>query len=237
MDTSSFLSSLRAFEQNILVSNYRLLPAAFEPTKELTAYPVPLERGWPSLTPHMRVWDSRGLMARVPLFWQMEAPLRTTCDEVGAFLFINDMSNMPLGAAAIRDANVDTVVTQMRDVGPFSLHLLEAKIALPNFIAVHPHASALAPLPQACRETPIAQEVHLFPGVPMLVQCPCLSAQKEPVFHAAPGCRIYRAGGQVLFTGADTDPQPPYDYPLLMTLREAGSCQCGEGRWAYIDHA
>lgn len=78
---------------------------------------------------------------------------------------------MPVGGAAIRSADIDTVLTTAEDARAFVTFLEEKSIPIPrNWFLIHPASSPNQSLPAALRETSfnIAEEVHEYPGCPKL---------------------------------------------------------------------
>lgn len=105
-------------------------------------------------------------MARLPLFWQLEIPLFHACRHAGSFLFINDVGNMPLGAAAIRTAEIDTIVTDFDDAVAFSAYLAQSTCPIPQkWFIVRPPLRAGKPLPSHLAHVEVAEEVHETPGI------------------------------------------------------------------------
>ena len=166
---------------------------------------------------------------RLPLFYQLEPALFRAARSAGAFIFVNDQENMPVGAMAIADGSMDVVVTTQKDSVVFSQFLTERSLQLPRaWIVLHradqPWELPAALLSPAAR---VAQEVHLFPGLPVLTQCPALIDAKAPRFHAAAGMAVnpLKTGARV--SGPMGDPVPLSEYQLNIPLSESGMCACG----------
>ena len=148
---------------------YRFLPSSFDPDDpHMRGIPVPLDWRWSSIEEGLRVRGARGVMVRLPLFWQMEVPLFYACRAVGAFLFANDVGNMPLGAAAIQGADIDTVITNFENADAFAVHLTERQISLPkNWVIVRTPLNAQTSLSQILqnKDLSIFEETHSSPGI------------------------------------------------------------------------
>lgn len=204
----------------------RLFPAAFDPADaNLGAFPCALDWQWRSCEMALKHFNARGIVMRLPLFWQLETPLHAAGQAAGAPLFINDQGNMPVGAEAVR-AGLDTVVTDALDAKAFALYLAERAVRVSSWILIHPLPAAAWVLPEElASDAHVAQEVHLFPGVPLLVQCPYLVEKKVQQFHLVhpftleDGKRLINPGDELL---------PPWRYALSLTLKAAEPCACGE---------
>lgn len=146
---------------------YRFLPSSFDPDDpDMKGIPVPLDWCWDSAEHTFKAWGSRGVMMRLPLFWQMEVPLFRACRSVGAFLFANDVGNMPLGAVATRIAEIDTVVTDFEDTCMFTSYLLECNAPLPkHWFIVRNQKNAHRQLPHALANVAVYEETHSSPGI------------------------------------------------------------------------
>lgn len=180
----------------------------------------------------LRHFGSRGILMRLPLFWQLESPLYTACRATGAPLFVNDQGNMPVGDAALRLAELDTVVTGAADATMFSSYLSEHGTPLPMWFIIHPLPSEPWDIPPALKKNDVrvAQEVHLFPGVPLLEQCPSLADNKEPVFHASGSYAIEYSDAKTLISSIKDDLASLKRYELPVQLKEDGTCPCGKIR-------
>lgn len=145
----------------------RLFPSSFDPDDQnMRGVPVPLDWRWDSVERTFKAWGVRGVMMRLPLFWQLEVPLFHACQSAGAFLFTNDVGNMPLGAVATRIAEIDTVVTDFNDVCMFVPYLLERGAPLPrHWVIVRNPEHAHHPLPLALANVTVYEEVHSSPGI------------------------------------------------------------------------
>lgn len=145
----------------------RFLPNSFDPDDpDMNGIPVPLDWRWNSVEHTFKTWGVRGVMMRLPLFWQLEVPLFHACQNAGAFLFANDIGNMPLGAVAMRIAEIDTVVTNLEDACTFVPYLLEHGAPLPrHWVIVRNQENAHHPLPSAMAKLSVYEEVHSSPGI------------------------------------------------------------------------
>lgn len=152
-----------------MTTSQRFFPSSFDPDDaHMTGNPLPLDWRWRSAEDALTSWGSRGVMMRLPLFWQLEVPLFHACQSAGAFLFANDVGNMPLGAAAVDIADVDTVVTELDDAAAFASYLTIKRMSLPKYwFIVRKSSHAGAPLPPELTGNGISvhEEVHSSPGI------------------------------------------------------------------------
>lgn len=232
MKASEFLELLHTVQHRIPEMNSRVMPSTFNPDDPaLCAFPYHKIAGWSSCEHIVRDSGARGVMMRLPLFWQVEPNLFAACHAAGAFIFINDADNMPLGAAAVRDAHIDSIVTDAQDAYAFSKYLLEKKTGMANtWIIVHDSHTSIAPLPHALEASHlrVAQEVHIFPGVPVLEQCTLLQKNKKASFHVSDSYEYETTKESLALTSNDASPLPLVRYELPLPLYEEGQCACGK---------
>ena len=160
------------------------IPSSFDPDDpDLKALPRPHGWRWSSCEAALKEFGTRGLMVRLPLFWQIIPPLHESCRTLGIPIFINDLANMPLGAAALLHAGVDTVIAEAGDATQFAAFLKQNKLSFPKAWLVIHRANDAWNIPETLAASSLVQEVHLSPGVVLLSQCPELMRQKKPLFH------------------------------------------------------
>jgi len=201
----------------------RLMPTSFDPNDpDLRSYLIPIDWKWTSCEDALRHAGAIGVMMRLPLFWQLEVPLRDACVAAGAFIFVSDRNNVPLAAEALRSAEIDCVVTDASDTLAFSGFLREKHREQPDsWFVIHP---ANAPLISLDRlgDASGAQEVHLFPGLPVLEQCHALRSLKGASFHLCEGFEYVAESQTVAIEGAR-----PMRVRLPFALHEDRTCVCG----------
>lgn len=205
-------------------------PTSFDPNDpELKAFPRLHNWRWKSCETALRAFGSRGVMSRLPLYWQSTFALHRACRAVGIPLFTNDLANMPLGAAALRGAGVDTVVCESGDAAEFAAYLERCASRMPlAWIIVH-RVGSVVELSERIRRSPagVAQEVHLLPGFPILIQCPALMREQKAAYHAAEGSR-WRIEPNRSFVSFFEEWLPFVDFETTCRLRERGTCPCGK---------
>ena len=206
----------------------RIIPTSFEADDSgLAGFPLhPLSR-WDSCAAALLEFKPHGVMMRLPLFWQLEVLLWYASRAARAPIFLNDPENMPVGAAALQFGGMDTVVTEQRDAALFVDYLQKEKMKLPEkWIIVHRADDGWnVPAPLAgCR---IAQEVHLFPGLPVLSQCASLMNESAdtPRFHITKEIR-YEPGTNVVETQMK-DAIPSFKLGMPSIVADS-TCACGD---------
>lgn len=229
-DEANLTAVLEAAEPAIPGMRARIFPSSFDAnSKALRAFPRALDWKWSSCERALRESGSTVVMMRLPLFWQLESPLHAACRSVGAPIFVNEPENMPVGAAAIYSASVDTVVSASADAFSFVSYMLEKKVALPRvWVLVHEaQGEWRIPAPLESASLNVSQEVHLFPSTVLLSQCAHLAASKKSDFHIFDGYSWELLNDASYITSAGDDPLPLYRYKLPFKLVEAEKCACG----------
>lgn len=228
----AFLKLLERIESKIPEMNCRVMPASFDPDDEnLRAFPYYLAPRWNSLERALRESGSHGVMTRLPLFWQVESNLHHACRAADAFLFLNEPENMPLGAAALRLAEIDTIVTDKKDALAFSSYLGHNNFPIDfTWLIIHSAEQDAIKIPEILLRSgvKIIQEAHIFPGVPVLEQCSLIWKNKLPQFHASDDYILEKIGEKITITSASNIPFPFLRYELPLQLREVEKCKCGK---------
>jgi hypothetical protein len=137
---------------------------------------------------------------------------------------------MPVGAAAVVSAGVNAVIGEASETFSFTSFLLERDVQLPALWLLIHKADMREwniPAPLGREGTHVAQEVHVFPGAPVLEQCPVLAHEKLPVFHTSPAYQWDIRENATYITSIGNDPFPLYRYLFPAILRTAGTCPCG----------
>jgi hypothetical protein len=135
---------------------------------------------------------------------------------------------MPVGRAAILSAEIDTVVTDERGSFAFSSFLIDKTTPLPpHWLIVHePSGAWEAPPALEGKYVRTAHEVHLFPGMPLLVQCPALADAKDMGFHCSP-LYEWRINDTEVFVSSDNGLFSFEHLQLPFALRQEELCPCG----------
>jgi hypothetical protein len=145
-------------------------PSSFDPfDPTLTALPFPPGWRWSTLEAALSRFESKFLLSRIPLFWQIESPLNEICRSVGTTVFHNEVENMPVGAASVRSAEIDTVLTTSEDAHGFVAYLFEKAVPIPkNWFIIHPVIKHDLPAKLQERAFIVVEETHDRPGSPKL---------------------------------------------------------------------
>src|SRR3989344_928656 len=219
------LARLALIEKSIPRMDCRVLPSSFEaedPT--LAALPRPLDWQSESLADALKEFPAkRGVMMRLPLFWQVESFLHAACRIVGIPLFVNELENMPVGAAALRGRGVDVVLTENADANAFSLYRQEKGVSASSWFIIHriEEPWQLSPALEGAR---VAQEVHLFPGLPLLIQCAALWGTDR--FHLSAEFEIHSKNDDTSISSVKNALVPLREYHVPL-LKKVGLCTCG----------
>ncbi len=237
----TFLKLLERIESRIPEMNCRVMPSSFNPDDEnLRAFPYHLSPRWGSCERALRESGSHGVMMRLPLFWQVESNLYHACRAANAFLFLNESENMPLGAAALRLAEIDAVVTDTKDAFAFSLYLSSNNSPLDfTWVIVHTADYGAIKIPEILLQegAKVIQEVHIFPGVPVLEQCSPIWKDKSSFFHVSDDYILEQIGNNDAITSANDAPLPFFRYELPLRLREEKKCSCGKQTFSIKKYA
>lgn len=227
---NELMELLIAAENEIAETPCRLFPSSFNPNDpNLTAFPRPFDWQWNSCERILRALDAHSVMARLPLFWQIESPLNAVCRKIGAILFLNEPENMPIGAAAIKSVPIHTVICEAEDARGFSLYLAEKNISPSAWFLIHRGDAAEWNIPDSIDiAESLAQEVHLFPGMPVLVQCASLIKKHSALFHISEEYAWEIAGDKTYISSVENIPFPLVKFELPFSLACREKCLCGK---------
>jgi len=223
----AIVSRLLDIQQSLATMQCRIIPTSFEADDpELSGFPIHPNWHWSSCARILSVLKPHGVMIRLPLFWQLEIPLWYACREARTPIFLNDPENMPVAAAALQRGGMDTVVTEYRDAVALVAYLSENNHPLPRaWIIVH-RAYDEWTVPSILSKETVAHEVHLFPGLPMLAQCPALmnSTSETLHFHLTPECQYNESSNSVETVPRETLPAFTLQAPPITAT---DMCECG----------
>lgn len=227
------LSRIKDFEHRIPALQCRAVPTSFNPEDTaLCVFPASSAWKWSSLEKFLKSTGSRGVLSRVPLFWQLESPLHAVCVETHAIFFLNDVANMPLGAAALRGMYMDTVLTDSKDAAAFATFLGTSNTKPRTWFIVHSVFEDSWAIPELSSASIIGHDVHLFPGVPLLEQCEVIVEKRRLLFHFADTFTYEQSNNSLLVTSTGDTPLPIERYRLPLKLQEHGQCSCGKTLFA-----
>ena len=231
MTLAALLVALRKNEGRLLRgTDCRIVPTSFDPDDpELSAYPREADWQWDSCRRFLTHFEARTVMCQLPLFWQMSGPLRLVCSDAQCPIYPNEPENLPVGAAAITSGDANLVIIEVGDAARFSSYLFEKSKPLPSSWLIIHRAHGAWELPPTIRSSRsrAAQEVHLFPGVPILVQCEAQADAKASAFHLAQDFAWDTRNERPLLNSADAL-FPFKGLELPFALAATGACSCGE---------
>lgn len=211
----------------------RLVPTSFDPNDpELSGFPRSRGWRWGGAERMLRTPGITFVLMRVPRFWQVEPYLNAACRAAHVPFFPNEPENMPVGAAALREIGAAAVVSEGQDALQFSSFLAEREQALPaTWLLVHPVDAANWDLPVFLSDDLLVfEEVHLFPGVPVLEQCETLAQQRRHgVFHLSDAYTWNVSEAPAYVTGSKDDPVPLEHFALPFSVHVLSEqCACGK---------
>ena len=225
-------TKLEPLEESIKKLHYRVVPSTSD-ADDPYLRALPLARGWRwlSLEDHLKRFGPEMLILQLPSFWQLEPLVHAASRAAGAPVCTIEPKNYPLDKAAIRLASADAILAEATDADALAeyLHAAQAKLP-PYWLLVHtaeaPHWDAPTLLLKG-QHILVAQEVHLAPGVPLLVQCTSIVAAKSGQYHQSD-----------LFTWSSDMLSPAItatamlfeleDFALPFALVDKGMCVCGK---------
>lgn len=232
------LHALHTSEEYLRNTPSRMFPASFDPNeKSLTAFPRSLTWSWDTGERILRSVFAQSVMSFVPLFWQTEIPLYAACRAAGATLLVSDPENVPMCCAAVRSIAVDTIIGEVSIVDRFITELAKREQTCPKLLyIIHRKDASNWNVPENIVQNAhaIAQEVHLFPGVPILQQCPILATEKSTLFHPSSSYYWEFESDATYISSLGDDILPVFRLLLPVVLDTKGSCSCGSTLVSHI---
>lgn len=235
MDTRSIaarlVSILEPIQDRIADEHWRVVPSSFSSTDpNLRALPLPQEWQWPSLAETLTALEVHTLILQQPGFWQVEPFAFHAARESSIPVCNIEPQNYPLDRAAIRFAEADGVLAEASEAALLAEYLYAHNVTpLRAWVLIHSADANTWDVPPALvrANVQVAHEVHLVPGVPLLVQCGHLAKQNAPRFHRSHIC----SWSEDLRTPAITIESLPFNltqFELPFALQDEGICTCGE---------
>lgn len=223
---------LEPLQEVLATQPVRVVPSSFDSTDpNLRALPLPTDWRWPSLAEALAALEVHTLILQQPGFWQME-PLAFYAARQSSIPICNiEPQNYPLDRAAIRFAGADGVLAEASEAAAIAEYLHVNNVApCKAWILIHaadaPHWDTPPTLVRA--QVGVAHEVHLTPGVPLLVQCKHLAKGSVPRFHRS---SIFTWGDNLDAPTISATALMPFalaDFPLPFSLKDEGLCACGD---------
>ena len=174
---------------------------------------------------------AKAVMAHLPHFWQLEIPLHAACRSVGAPIFVGEPENIPVAAAAIVSAGIDTVIVGTTASFALCSYMPGKQVPLPpHWMLIHDSCAASWEIPAPLRtdDYRVFQEVHAFPGLPILEQCAVLAQARSTHFHRSNSFAWNDSEPTAYITSTGDDPFPLYRYALPFSVEPLHTCDCGE---------
>lgn len=229
MDITDALRGLSSLQKDS-GDKHSYIPSSFNGDEiELAGYPRPLQWSWKSVEESLISVGPSVVLIRLPLFWQVESQLWRAAQQARAPIFVNDKDNMPVGRSCLISAGADTVITDAYDSIAFSAYLRDHKTPPPRAWIVIQDISNIRDLSSVHSDehTQLFQEIHLFPGMPVFVQCAHLSKMRSKnIFHGAPETRV-EIQETARFFGPMSDPFPLINIDLSVSVNPTETCSCG----------
>lgn len=219
--------------QDIIASKpWRVVPSSFISTDpNLRALPLLMDWQWPSLAEVLAALEVHTLILQQPGFWQVE-PFAFYAARQSSIPVCNiEPQNYPLDRAAIRFAEADGVLAEVSEATAIADYLSTNNVTpLRAWALIHPADAPTWDTPATLvrSNAQVAHEVHLTPGVPLLVQCKHLAKQKASLFHRS---KIFIWGKRLdapTITTTDLLPFAFENFTLPFSLTDQGTCACGE---------
>lgn len=212
------------------MNSSRVIPTSFEPGDlTVTAFPLPRDWVWTSLERALRAAQPTVVMPCIPAFWQLEPLLHGACRKAGAPIFMNQLSNIPLGIAAIRDMGADVIIAEAAYAATFAEQIIKKNLSLPKtWVLLYRAESGSWDIPAVLtgHDIVVSREVHLFPGLPILTGCP--ARPFGPLLHPSDTFVWEFGEHRTLLTGTGKKPLPLQQYELPRMMREGPACDdCG----------
>ena len=224
-------AALAAIQDDLRDLPCRVLPTSFDADDpELLGFPLPSTTRWNSLAIALQEFRPRGVMLRLPLFWQIEVLAWYAARSANCPIFLCDPENMPLSAAALVRGGIDTIITEARDAALFSTFLDVHRETRPRQWMIVHRATDPWVLPEGIRERS-RHEVHLVPGLPIFTQCEHASRLSGPLkFHQSD--YVYDPVSATITTQAH-DTIPRFSLPISTAVSSHGTCACGNALYGY----
>ncbi len=209
-----------------------IVPSAFNPIDpNLRALPLASEWRWVSAQEHIKRFAPETVILQMPVFWQLEPFIYFAVRGAEAPICIIEPQNYPLDKAAVRFASANAIVAEAAEAAAITEYLHAGQIELPPYwIVVHAGDAVRWDTPPLLKnkKLEIAEEVHLAPGVPLLVQCDTIVAAQSGQYHHSDlfiwnddhSAPAISTTGSLLFTLKD--------FALPFALEGKGACACGK---------
>lgn len=208
-----------------------LIPLSCEDGEDMHLLP----RGawhWQSLTAALVETKTRALMSMLPPLWQAEPATFDAARAARVPLFVLDENNFAVAARAIDTAGIDALLARPSTVAAFLHDLAEHGDRAPSTLVVACSPDENAQSLSCPASTRVFLELHIFPGMPLFVQCQNLSDGVDRRFHLADDFTIAQSGADFLVSVKDHTLLPVYRFAPGFSVERTGSCACGKDVFA-----
>lgn len=221
---------LEPLQERVRTMHYRVVSSAFSPGPHMRALPLIDEWRWASLEEHLERFRPETVLLQLPLFWQLEPFVYRAARDAGAALCIVEPGNYPLDKAAMRFASVSTIIAEATEAAAIAGHVRAGQVGLlPHWILVHAADAMHWDTPDLLRGgVRVAAEVHIAPGVPLLMQCGHIVAAQSGHYHR---CELFAWSGSLSSPAISTNSSFLFelkDFALPFALEDRGTCACGK---------
>lgn len=223
---------LDPLQDRIKDMHWRVVSSAFNSSDpSLRALPLEREWRWPSLEAHLQSFKPQTLILQLPSFWQLEPYVHTAARAAEVPVCIIEPQNFPLDRAAIRLASAEAVLAEAAEAAGIAEYLSTSQVELPPYWILLHAANASqwdAPSLLLGRDIRVAQEVHLAPGVPLLVQCSDIVGAQSGYYHQSD---LFAWSGDLSSPAISTNGSLLFeikDLVLPFKLKDMGTCPCGK---------
>ncbi len=223
---------LEPHQKDIKTLRYRIVPSSFSGTDAyLLAVPLKGEWQWPTLEEHLKRFKPETVILQLPTFWQLEPFVQTSARNAGAPLSVIEPQNFPLDKAAIRLASANTIIAEASEAAAIAEYLHAGQVALPPYwVLIHAADAVHWKVPHLLQShgQEVAEEVHLVPGVPLLVQCAEMVRTHSSQYHQSDMFVWNNTLTAPMISVTKTLPFTLKDFALPFALKDKGVCVCGK---------
>lgn len=223
---------LEPLEAGLARMHYRVVPSAFNPNDPyLRALPLAREWRWPTCEEHLKRFSPRTLILQLPSFWQVEPFVHAAARAAQVPVCPIEPQNYPLDRAAVRLASANAILAEAGEAAAVAEHLHAGRAGLPPYwMLVHAGDAPQWRTPDILRGRglEVAQEVHLAPGVPLLVQCAAIVDKQNDYYHLFELFNWSDDLSNPTITSAGALPFSLTGFALSFSLIDKGACACGK---------
>jgi len=197
------------------------------------ALPLAREWRWHTCEEHLKRFNADTLILQLPSFWQVEPFVYAAAHNAKTPMCIIEPQNYPLDKASIKLASANAVLAEATEAAAIAEYLHAGQIELPPYwMLVHAADATSWRTPHLLqnRQLEVAEEVHLAPGVPLLVQCGHSMTAQNNLFHRS---SLFEWNSDLAAPAISTSEKMPMlfsltNFALPFQLKDRGVCACGQ---------